>query len=223
MKQESWKRLLPWSRTDPPAARNLRLQGRLTVLRDKRREDVEADYRWRVEPELAALDATAPIRLSLEEYTRYFFDELEYPSPWSVRLAIESLDGRHIGNIMYYDIDHRKRQAELGVMVGDRDYWDRGCGSDAVQSLLLHVFQDTDLDRVYLHTLTSNDRARAAFRKSGFQEIRPVRRDGNDFVLMEVWRDRWLREVGDARAAELAPDGTAPAGDTPSPDTDSAS
>ena len=192
----------------------MRLKGRLTILRDKRREDAEADYRWRVDAQLAELDATAPIRLSLDEYTRYFFDELEYPSPWSVRLAIDTLDGRHIGNIMYYDIDHRKRQAELGVMVGDREYWDRGCGSDAIQSLLLHVFRDTELDRIYLHTLTSNERARAAFLKCGFEEVRPVRRGGNDFMLMEVWQDRWLNEIGDARAAELSADGAAPAGDT---------
>ena len=223
MKQESWRRLLPWSRTDRPAARCLRLKGRLTVLRDKRREDAEADYRWRVDPELAALDATTPIRLTLDEYNRYFFDELEYPSPWSVRLAIDTLDGRHIGNIMYYDIVHRKRQAELGVMVGDRGYWDRGCGSDAVQSLLLHVFRDTELDRIYLHTLVSNERAQTAFRKCGFDEVRPVRRDGNDFTLMEVWREPWLDAIGDARAAELAVDDATPAGDAPAGDSGPAS
>ena len=117
MNPGSWKRLLPWPKSERPAERNLLLRGRLVVLREKRIEDVEADYEWRVDTELASLDATTPLRLSLKEYERYFRDELEYPSPWSVRLAVDTLDGEHIGNVMYYDVDERKRQAELGIMI----------------------------------------------------------------------------------------------------------
>lgn len=174
------------------------------MLRVKRIEDIEADYRWRVDPELAALDATSPLRLTLQEYTRYFRDELEYPSPVSVRLAIDALDGRHIGNVMYYDIDDQKRQAELGVMVGDRRYWDQGYGADAVATLVAHIFEDTPIERVYLHTLVSNGRARAAFRKCGFSEVGDVRRDGHDFILMEVRRDQWREEHALAPDADSA-------------------
>ena len=112
MNPGSWKRLLPWPKNERPTERNLRLQGRLVVLREKRIGDVEADFAWRVDPELASLDATSPLRLSLKEYTCYFRDELEYPSPWSVRLAVDTLGGEHIGNVMYYDADFVKGQAE---------------------------------------------------------------------------------------------------------------
>lgn len=71
-------------------AADLRLEGELTVLRQKRASDAEADYAWRTDPELARLDATTPVRMTLREYVRYFRDELEYPSPWSVRLAIDT-------------------------------------------------------------------------------------------------------------------------------------
>lgn len=172
-------------------------------MRDKRRDDVEADFEWRKDPELAALDATKPIRLTLDEYDRYFFGELNSPSPWSVKLAIDTLHGIHIGNIMYYDIDPIKRQAELGIMVGNRDYWGQGCGSDAIQSLLQYIFHDTELDRIYLHTLVSNHRAQASFKKCGFVEVRRLRRDGYDFVFMEVWREPWLQEIEDKRPADL--------------------
>ncbi|MBI4220856.1 MAG: GNAT family N-acetyltransferase [Chloroflexi bacterium] len=180
----------------------LHLEGKLTVLRPKRPEDAEADYAWRVDPELAALDATSPLRMSLKDYIRYFRDELEYPSPWSVRLAIDTRDGVHIGNCMYYDINDQERQAELGIMIGDRRYWDRGYGSDALMALLGHVFTETPLERIYLHTLEFNGRAQKAFRRVGFYDVSRVRRDGHNFLLMEARRAEWLAKFGHTVARE---------------------
>ncbi|MBI4306403.1 MAG: GNAT family N-acetyltransferase [Chloroflexi bacterium] len=175
---------------------DLRLEGKLTVLRAKRPEDADADYAWRVDPELAALDATSPLRMSLKDYVRYFRDELEYPSPWSVRLAIDTNDGVHIGNCMYYDINDQEKQAEIGIMIGDRRYWDRGYGTDALMALLGHVFTETPLERIYLHTLDYNARAQKAFRRVGFRDVGLVRRDGHNFLLMEVRREEWLAKFG---------------------------
>jgi len=170
------------------------------VLRTKVPEDAARDYSWRVDPELAALDATAPINLTFDEYVNLYRDDLSYPSPWSLRLAIDTVDGRHIGNCMYYDIDRARRQAELGIVIGDRSCWGKGYGTDAVLTVLDHVFTKTDLERVYLHTLTHNKRAQRAFEKAGFKPVGPVSRDGFDFILMEVHRDEWLAQR--ARQAE---------------------
>ena len=180
---------------------NIRLEGKLVVLRTKLPEDAPADYSWRVDPELAALDATAPINLSLQDYVRLYRDDVAYPSPWSLRLAIDTREGRHIGNCMYYDIDRAKSQAEFGIVIGDRSCWGKGYGTDAVMTVLDHVFSETDLERVYLHTLTGNKRAQRSFEKAGFKPMRPVSRDGFDFVLMEVRREEWLREHGRVQGA----------------------
>jgi len=199
---------LPWPRAERPEERNLLLPGRQIVLREKRIEDAVVDFEWRVDPELARLDATTPLRLTLDEYTRYFRDELEFPSPWSVRLAIDTLEGEHIGNVMYYDVDERKRQAELGIMIGIKEYWGLGYGTDVLETVLKHIFLDTGIERVYLHTLSWNDRAQSAFKKSGFKDIRPVSKDGYEFLLMEISRDDWLTDHAEAVANTDAPAGS---------------
>ena len=193
MKPESWKKLWPWQRGKPRVQTIERLEGELVVLRAKHMDDVPADYMWRIDPELADLDATRPINLSIREYGRYQQDELQFPSPWSVRLAIETLhDARHIGNCMYYDINFDKGHAELGIMIGERNFWGKGYGEDAVRTLLRHMFTDTPIELVYLHTLARNLRAQRCFIKSGFSLIGEVRRDGYHFVRMEVQRQDWL-------------------------------
>ena len=177
------------------------IRGEKVVIREKRLEDASDDYAWRTDEELARLDATRPINMSFDEFQRFSRDELGHSGAHSKRLAIDTLDGRHIGNCMYYDIDSRRGQTELGIMIGDRDYWDKGYGNDSVNLLLAHIFTTTPLIRVYLHTLDWNLRARRSFAKSGFQESKSVRRSGMDFVLMEISRPDWEQQ----HAGESAP------------------
>ena len=194
----------PWSGKRPEQAETGKVfvKGEKVILREKRIEDAPEDYAWRVDEELARLDATRPLRMSYADFQRFSQEEMGYPSPRSKRLAIDTHDGTHIGNIMYYDIDLRRKESELGIMIGDRDYWGKGYGTDSVDSLLGHIFVHTEITRVYLHTLDWNERARKSFAKSGFKEVKKVRRSGMDFVLMEIWRSDWRPELVEDSANE---------------------
>ena len=163
----------------------------MVTLREKRLEDACQDYQWRIDEELATLDATTPLRMSYNNYLRLIEDELKRPVPWSVRFAIETHDGALIGNCMYYDIDDIRRQTELGILIGDRNYWNKGYGTDAVDTVCKYIFESTDFKRIYLHTLIWNKRAQKSFAKSGFQELREVTKEGYDVLLMELLRENW--------------------------------
>ena len=195
---------------DAPYAR---LQGARIVLRDKKFEDAENDYRWRSDPELARLDAAIPLTMSFERYLKLFEDQMKYPTPGSHHYSIETLDGLFIGNCMYYDMDTVNREAELGIVIGDRDYWSDGYGYDAVTTLLDHMFNARNLKRVYLHTLEWNGRAQKSFSKSGFNPVKPVRRMAHDFLLMDVLREDWFSTSAERLAARFRtsnPDGIQP-------------
>lgn len=168
------------------------LRGAKIVLRDKRPEDAEKDYRWRSDPEIARLDAAMPLTMSFERYLKLFESQLRYPTPGSHHFGADTLDGVFIGNCMYYDLDSVALEAELGIVIGDRDYWSNSYGYDAVTTLLHYMFSEKQLNRVYLHTLDWNERAQRCFEKSGFRPVRKVRRMAQDFILMEVLREDWF-------------------------------
>ena len=192
MKEVFLKKVFQWNRRNRPEYSNqdtFIIEGTKVVLRQKRIEDAFHDYQWRIDPELSKLDATFPLRIRYKEFVRFSLDEIEYPGRRSKRLAIDTKDGVHIGNCMYYDLDERRGQTELGIMIGDRDYWDGGYGTDAVVTLVGHIFKTiSSINKVYLHTLEWNSRARKSFAKAGFVEVREVKRDGQNFVLMETVR-----------------------------------
>jgi RimJ/RimL family protein N-acetyltransferase len=167
------------------------INGKKIVLRDKTLDDARADYGWETDPELARLDATSPIRAPFSRYRLDYDEELRNPYSASRRFAIDTLDGKHIGNCAYYNISEKNGETELGIMIGDRDYWNKGYGTDVIQSLLAHIFGNTGMDRVYLKTLASNYRAQNCFLKSGFKPYVRLVKNGHDFLFMEIFRKEW--------------------------------
>jgi RimJ/RimL family protein N-acetyltransferase len=157
-------------------------------LKEKSLADAAADYAWKIDPELAELDAAPQLSISFQHYLAEYLRELRHPHPNRKRFAVETLDGKHIGNCTYYDINTAKGETELGIVIGDRDYWGKGYGVSAVTTLVNYIFQHTELNRIYLKTLASNIRAQKCFAKCGFTTYGHLNRNGYNFVLMELYR-----------------------------------
>jgi len=166
-------------------------RGPRIVLREKRLGDAFTDYRWRSTPALSRFDAARPLSMNYQQYLALYREELLYPSPYRKSLAIEDESGRHIGNIMYYNIDTLHREAELGITLGETACWGRGYGTEAVRLLLEYLLGRLGFRRIYLKTLDWNERARRCFLSAGFAECGRASRGGNTFVLMECGQE-WL-------------------------------
>ncbi len=166
-------------------------EGKLVRLREKTIEDAADDYAWRCDPELARFDATSPLRMPFAQFAAEYESELRNPSPYRRRIAIDDLSNRHIGNCTYFNIDAQRKEAELGIVIGDKNYWNKGYGREAVTLLLKHIFETMDYLRVYLYTLDWNLRAQASFRSCGFHEVRRTSEGAYHFVIMEIFRSEF--------------------------------
>ena len=163
------------------------LTGSKVKLRPKRLQDAANDYSWRRDAELCRLDAATPILCSFEEFLENYVEELYRPNR-SYRFAIETLDGKHIGNFSYFNIDETKKEAEMGIMIGDQAYWNRGHGADAILTSLNHIFSQTNLKRIHLNTLNWNLQAQKCFQKCGFVPCGQLTRGDHTFIIMEIHR-----------------------------------
>lgn len=179
-------------------------RGRLTVIRRKRLSDANNEYRWRTDPELAKFDASRPVQSEFESYARGWSFDFRFTDVAGRSFAIEDVNGRHIGNVMYYNVDHQDSEAEIGISIGERDCWSKGYGSDAIEALTGALVRRTELKRFYLHTLDWNERAHRAFSRAGFEVCGTSWRDGNTFLVMELHRAR-IEEYASATASVLAP------------------
>ena len=179
-------------------------RGVRAVLREKRLDDADDDFRWRSQPELSRYDAARPLSMDYEEFLALYREELQYPSQYRRSLAIEDVAGKHIGNVMYYNIDAVHHEAELGITIGEPDYWGKGYGTEAARLLVERLLREFGFERVYLKTLEWNHRARRSFAKAGFTECGRAYRSGSSFILMEIRRE-WLGRAEVDKAALATP------------------
>ena len=171
------------------------IPGKKTRLRPKKMSDARNDYKWQTDPELARLDAAPVLKLAFPVYLLDYIDAVHWPGKNRYPLAIETLDAKHIGNCTCYDIDESNLETQIGIMIGNREYWDQGYGADAVTTLVDHIFRYTPVKRIYLKTLDWNIRAQQCFQKCGFNEYIRDFRNGHHFIFMEITRDQWEKSV----------------------------
>ena len=176
------------------------LEGKLVRLRAREPDDVERAYTW-INDRVVTQFLTARYPLSradeqrwLEGTTSGFAD--------GVHLAVDTLEGVHIGNIDLTETRAEDRKAGLGVMIGEKKYWSNGYGTDAIVTLLRFAFEEMNLNRVWLTALEFNDRAIACYKKCGFQEEGRLRQElfsggrYHDLVAMGVLRDEFAALYG---------------------------
>ena len=178
--------------------------GKRITLRKKRLADAKDDYAWQTDPELVKLDAAFTLNMTYQQYVSEYTFELSYPNSKRHEFGIDTLEGEHIGNCVYYNVNQIEGKTELGIMIGNRKCWNKGYGAEAVNALLEHIFLKTSLESVYLTTLDWNLRAQKCFLKCGFSKCGQVTRDGYNFWLMAIDRKEWEKKRTRAAGPDAA-------------------
>ncbi|MER6683705.1 GNAT family N-acetyltransferase [Streptomyces olivaceoviridis] len=176
-------------------------EGMLVRLRALRPEDAEHHVRWRNDPEVVRWAAGGDPLFGpvTAEAIRLGFDTMLRLNPReSAVFTVEDLaDGTVIGMADYRDLDPYAGVATLGVTIGERDFWGRGHGRDALRLLVDHLFGAYGLNRLELDTWSGNERAVRAFTKLGFREEGRrrsavlVEGERYDRVLFGMLREEW--------------------------------
>lgn len=171
------------------------LQGTRVLLRAMRREDLEAICRYNndLAVELAG-GGDPPIPQSLERLQAEFDADAGKGGRNGASFAIEA-DGQCIGQCALFHFDDVAHTAAIGITIGDKAYWGRGYGREAVALLLDYAFRLRNLRKVWLTVNGNNERAQRAYRACGFVEEGRQRQqvwsDGGyvDLVYMGVLRE----------------------------------
>jgi RimJ/RimL family protein N-acetyltransferase len=191
------------------------LIGERTRLRAVEPADAERAYRWVNDLEVTEhLSLRYPMSMATEEqWAERWTRSNDYRN---VALAIETLEGEHIGNCGLHDGSPEERTAELGVLIGEKQRWGHGYGFDALRTLLCFGFREMNLRRIWLRVDEDHERGIALYERLGFHHEGRMRgahwRRGRavDFLVMGIAREEFdaryagydgLATIDDARAA----------------------
>lgn len=84
---------------------------------------------------------------------------------------VDALTDIGIGRCLLFDLNVIDRNAKVGIFIGNKEYWGKGYGSDALRLLLDYGFNLLNLNNIMLGAFSFNERALNCYRKVGFKEI----------------------------------------------------
>lgn len=173
------------------------LYGEKVTLRGVRRDDLLRLWEFNndVEVELAG-GGDPPMPQALERLQADFDRDASKGGRDNTWFAIEA-DTKFIGQCGLFNINETARTCELGITIGDKAYWGRGYGREAVMLLLDYAFRLRNFRRVWLTVQGNNERGMRSYTACGFREEGRLREhvwsNGAfvDLVYMGVLRDEW--------------------------------
>ena len=166
-------------------------------------EDVQAVAgilsKWSRDSEYWRLLASNPARIfSIKGNKKWLERELDKDNPNSFDFFIKTLqDDRLIGTIGLGGVKWTHGEAFVGIGLGERDYWGKGYGTDAMRVILRFAFIELGLHRVSLDVFEYNPRAIKSYEKAGFKHEGQMRqmlhRAGRrwDMMFMGIKREDW--------------------------------
>src|SRR5207253_1407747 len=122
------------------------IEGRLVSLRAREVSDAERSAGWSGTADMIRLMGDryqAPVA-AMEAYLR---EELSHPPAYGDQLfAIETKDGRHIGNMGLSDVEPEQRRGRIAIRIGAEVDRSQGYGSDAMRTFLQFAFEEMNLN-----------------------------------------------------------------------------
>lgn len=167
-------------------------------LRAIERQDLPLFVAWLNDPEVRQ-NLLVNIPLSQAQEDGWFERMLTRPleeQPLGIEVCTPE-GWRLVGNCSFFDLDWRNRCCEIGIFIGDKDYWSRGYGTQVMRLTLKYGFNTLNLNRVYLRVYESNPRGIKCYEKAGFRHEGRLRQaifqDGRyiDLLMMSVIRSEW--------------------------------
>lgn len=136
--------------------------------------DLDRRVEWMNDVETARLFTGA---VPLREYERADTEHwraITESDPKTLVWAVTAKGGPHIGDVDIHAIDDRIHSAKLTILIGDKAYWNCGCGTDTIRVVLRHAFTVLKFRSMYLQVFVFNRRAMRCYEKCGFTEISVV-------------------------------------------------
>lgn len=188
---------------------NLHLWGKKILLRPFTDADIHIAWRWNQDAEVLYYTEGDEVTGRTLEDLKGIYRSM---SQQGYLFIIETEDGKPIGevclqwmNLERADVKPGQKVMRMPIMIGEKSHWRKGCGKDAISTLMRYAFLELKIDRLCAMGISSfNKRCLNMFSSLGFREVRRLKGtikrgiDQFDEIDLEISRqefvERFLRD-----------------------------
>ena len=174
------------------------IEGRNVRIRAIEKTDIDEIMGWVNDPQVKE-NLLMRYPVSRYEEEKWIERALDDDGHRNKVFALETKDGIYLGGIGLHRIDWENRNAEAGIVIGKREHWNKGYGTDAMMAILDFAFNQMNLHRVYLRVFEYNQRGVRSYQKCGFKKEGVLREDRyiggeyRDTIMMGILKDEFKK------------------------------
>jgi len=150
--------------------KELILTGNKIFLRAIKISDATNEYvKWLNSKEINQFLESRFIKHSLKSLKEYLKKIIKDPN--SILIAIiDKKTLKHIGNIKMGPIDWNHKFTEMGIIIGDKNFWGKGYATESILRVSDYGFKKLKLRKISAGAYSNNIGSIRAFMKAGFHE-----------------------------------------------------
>lgn len=177
---------------------NFIADGDKIFLRKLQLSDVNNEYlNWLNDPEvMKGISTSGYDFLSLKSYVK---DKISNKNVHFYAIVLKS-NNQHIGNIKLDFHDSISNVSELGVLIGNKNYWGKGIAKEACDLVLDYGFNVLKLRKIFLAVFENNVAAIKLYKSIGFKLEGKLKKhisiNGSyyDKYFMGIFRNNYMRK-----------------------------
>ncbi len=171
---------------------NLYIGEKIRLAARDPKEDAARMVTWQSDTEFSRLMDSDPVRLfNASQNTTWIEKQQKGDAFTGIEFTIYTLEeGKPIGFVGLDGISWHNRTSWVGIGIGERDYWGKGYGTEAMNMIARYAFEELGLYRINLNVFAYNKRAIKSYEKVGYKvegkTREAVHRDGKrwDVIFM---------------------------------------
>jgi RimJ/RimL family protein N-acetyltransferase len=174
------------------------LKGKRIRLAPLERKHIDLFLKWFNDPEITQyLTMYKPMTRDMEED---WFNGLKHRQDsvfLSIHIYDEEKSDKVIGNCAIHVINNKNRTCSCGITIGEKEYQNKGYGTETMELLIEYGFNTLNMNRIELSVYNFNSRALKTYQKVGFIEEGRKRQaryhNGKyyDEIIMAILRQDW--------------------------------
>jgi ribosomal-protein-alanine N-acetyltransferase len=118
---------------------------------------------------------------TMDELKKYVSEKIQNPKVafWAI---FDLISNEMVGTIKLEPIEFDKKVTNFGIMIGNKNVWGKGIGTEATQLAVSFAFNQLGLNKVELGVLKINENAIKAYEKAGFEKFGTE----DNVILMDI-------------------------------------
>ncbi|HYU17628.1 MAG TPA: GNAT family protein [Chloroflexota bacterium] len=147
------------------------VEGQKVALGPLRRELLPLYQRWINDLEVRRTLAVMTVGPMTWEAEEAWYERSSKAQGEALFTIYERATMRPIGTTDLRQIDHFNRTADFGILIGEKDCWGKGYGTEVTALMLDYGFTALGLHNIVLRVFSYNERGIRAYTRAGFREM----------------------------------------------------